>query len=84
MHVQHEIEQHLRETAEEVEWLETLPSIKANAAAIILAEIETDISRFPTAKHLASWAGVCPGNKESAGKRLKNGMTKGNPICARS
>jgi transposase len=77
--VQREIEQRLGEQAEEVELLQTIPSVKANAAAIIIAEIGTDMSRFPSAKHLASWAGVCPGNKQSAGKRLKNGITKGNP-----
>jgi transposase len=78
-HVQQEIEQRLQVHQEEVALLQTIPSIKANAAATIIAEIGTDMSRFPSAKHLASWAGVCPGNKQSAGKRLKNGITKGNP-----
>lgn len=77
--VQREIEQHLQEEQEAVELLQTIPSIKANAAATIIAEIGTDMSLFPSAKHLASWAGVCPGNKQSAGKRLKNSITKGNP-----
>lgn len=77
--VQAEIEQRLGDKKEEVELLQSIPSVKANAAAIIIAEIGTDMSRFPSAKHLASWAGVCPGNKESAGKRLKNGFTKDNP-----
>ena len=39
----------------------------------------TDLQRFPTAKHLASWAGVCPGNHESAGKRLSGRTRKGSP-----
>ena len=77
--VQREIEQRLDENAEEMELLQSIPSVKANAAAIIIAEIGTDMSRFPSAKHLASWAGVCPGNKQSAGKRLKNSITNGNP-----
>ncbi|GHO89431.1 transposase [Dictyobacter formicarum] len=77
--VQTEIDQRLGTYAEEVQLLQSIPSVKANAAATIIAEIGTDMSRFPSAKHLASWAGVAPGNKQSAGKRLGNKITKGNP-----
>lgn len=77
--VQVEIDQRLGAYAEEVVLLQSIPSVQANAAATILSEIGADMSRFPSAKHLASWAGVAPGNKQSAGKRLKNGITKGNP-----
>lgn len=50
------------------ELLTTIPGIQQRSAEIILAEIGVDMSRFATAAHLASWAGVCPGNNESAGK----------------
>jgi transposase len=58
--------------------LQTIPGVSVTATAAILAEIGTDMSRFPSAKHLASWAGLCPGNKQSGGKRLKEQTTSGN------
>lgn len=58
--------------------LESIPGIGQRTAQTSVAEIGVDMSRFPSAKHLASWAGVCPGNHESAGKRLSGQPTKGN------
>jgi transposase len=58
--------------------LETIPGIGARGAENIVAEIGTDMGRFPSAGHLASWAGMCPGNNESAGKRRSGRTTKGN------
>lgn len=64
---------------EEMKLLETIPGVKKNSAASIIAEIGVDMGQFPTAQHLASWAGVAPGNYESAGKRKSTKTTKGNP-----
>ncbi len=72
------IEEHLTPFAEAVELLQTIPGVGATAAAAIVAELGVDMGRFPDAKHLASWAGVCPGNKQSGGKRLSGKTTKGN------
>ena len=60
------------------ELLTTIPGIQQRSAEIILAEIGVDMTRFPTAAHLASWAGVCPGNNESAGKHHSTHTRPGN------
>ena len=52
-----------------------IPGVSYRSAQVILAEIGTDMSRFPTPQHLASWAGMCPGNNESAGKH-RSGRTR--------
>lgn len=77
--LQRAIEEYLRPFEEALDLVLSVPGIQATAAATILAEIGTDMSRFPSAKHLASWAGLCPGNKQSGGKRLSGKTTKGNP-----
>ena len=58
--------------------LDEIPGVGTRAAEEILAEIGTDMSRFPSHRHLASWAKVCPGNNESAGKRRSGYAGKGN------
>ena len=63
-----------------VELLTEIPGVGENSAKTILSVIGTDMSRFPTASHLASWAGVCPGNNESAGKRRSGRTRKGNAL----
>jgi len=74
-----EIAERLRPFEEQLKRLETIPGIKRRLAEIILAEIGPDMSRFPSSRHLASWAGMCPGNNESAGKRLSGRTRKGSP-----
>ena len=59
--------------------LSTVPGVGLLAATVILAEIGTDMSRFPTAGHLLSWAGFCPGQNESAGKHRSAKLRKGAP-----
>jgi transposase len=58
--------------------LQTIPRIGKRTAEVVIAEIGVDMSRFPTARHLASWAGMCPGNHESAGKRRSGKARKGD------
>ena len=62
--------------------LMTIPGIGERTAQTIISEIGVDMSRFPTADHLASWAGLCPGNHESAGKRHKGTTRHGNQHLA--
>jgi transposase len=64
--------------AEAVERLTTIPGVEQRAAETVIAEIGPNMEQFPTADHLASWAGMCPGNDESAGKRKSGRTTKGS------
>jgi len=73
-----EIAQRLGPYEEILVRLETIPGVKRRLAEIILAEIGPEMSHFPSAGHLASWAGMCPGNHESAGKRLSGKTRKGS------
>ncbi|MEU5324078.1 IS110 family transposase [Streptomyces sp. NPDC021056] len=70
-----EINRQLQTLQQHVNLLITIPGISLTLAQVLIAEIGVDMSRFTTAGHLASWAGMCPGNKESAGKRL-SGRTR--------
>lgn len=73
------IETLLASYEEEKKILLSIPGIKESTAACIIAEIGTDMGQFPTSRHLASWAGVSPGNNESAGKKKGNKKAQGNP-----
>jgi transposase len=72
------IEQHLVPFAQELELLSTIPGVKRLAATAILSEIGMNMSCFPSTAHLDSWAGMAPGNHESAGKRRRAKARKGN------
>jgi transposase len=63
---------------DEVERLDTIPGVNRRTAEVIIAEIGVDMTIFPTAGHLASWAGLCPGNNESAGKHRSGRTRKGD------
>jgi transposase len=58
---------------------DTIPGVAQNTAELLVAEIGTDMNRFPSASHLAKWARLCPGNHESAGKRLSGQTGRSNP-----
>ncbi len=64
-----EIAERMRPFAATLAQLDAIPGVGQYTAEVLVAELSTDLSRFPSAAHLASWAGMCPGNHESAGKR---------------
>jgi transposase len=73
-----EVERVLGPFAAKVDLLDTIPGVNRRTAEVLLAEIGPDMSRFPSAAHLASWAGMCPGNNESAGKHRSGKTRKGS------
>lgn len=73
--VSQEVTERMRPFEAELAALDSIPGVGRRTAEVIIAEIGTDMNRFPGAGHLASWAGMCPGNDESAGKR-KSGKTR--------
>jgi transposase len=75
LHVEQEIEQRLRPVEEHLLRLEQITGVSRHTLHLLCAEVGLDLSRFPDAAHLASWAGMCPGHKESAGKR-QSGRTR--------
>ncbi len=77
--VSEEIAARLQPHEDAIARLDTIPGVGRRIAETLVAEIGTDMSRFPSAAHLASWAGICPGNHESAGKRLSGRTRHGSP-----
>jgi len=78
------IDERLRPFADELARLDTIPGVDRQTAEVLIAEIGTEMGRFPTAGHLASWAGMCPGNHESAGKRQGGKTRKGSKWLRRA
>jgi transposase len=76
--IEQEIDRRMRPFQDEVIRLRTIPGVDQVTAWGILSEIGLDMNQFPSAEHLSSWASLCPGNFESAGKRLSGKMRKGN------
>ena len=77
--IDHELGERLEPVQETVQRLTTMPGLSPLSAAVVISEIGIDMSRFPTAGHLISWAGLCPRNDESAGKRRSTRLRKGAP-----
>lgn len=75
-----EIEEYCRPFEQAVELVDTIPGVARRTAEVIVSEIGTDMSRFPSAEHLAAWAGLAPGNYESGGKTLSASTRKGNRV----
>ena len=79
-----EIAERLRPVAEAMPRLDTIPGVDRQTAEVLVAEIGIELEQFPSAAHLASWAGMCPGNHESAGKRRSGRTRKGSTWLRRT
>jgi transposase len=82
--VQDRIDQEMQGVEEQIKLLDTIPGVNRLLAQTLLAEVGPDMSHFPSAQHLSSWAGMCPGNHESAGKRKSGRINPGNRWLRRS
>lgn len=77
-HIEARMESYKVRMKQQIELLQTIPGVSSLIAVGIIAEIGCDMSQFPSHAHLSSWAGVCPGNNESAGKKYSTKTTHGN------
>jgi transposase len=81
--IDRQLDERTRDYADLIRRLDTIPGVDVVVAQAILAETGTDMTQFPDAAHLASWAGLCPGNAESAGKRFSGRTRKGDRYLRR-
>jgi transposase len=77
-HLSEEIERVIAPFSDKVELLDSIPGVDKRTAEVLIAEIGADMRQFPTHRHLASWAGICPGNDQSAGKHRSGKTRKGS------
>ena len=82
--VEGEVARRLAPFAMQITQLDTIPGVSDRVAEVVVAEIGTDMTRFPSAAHLTSWGGMCPGSNESAGKRRGTRTRKGSPTLRRT
>ena len=68
----------------QLQQLDTIPGVSQRVAEVLVAEVGTDMTRFPNADHLVSWAGMCPGSNEGAGKSRRARTRKGNQTLRRT
>jgi hypothetical protein len=82
--LEQEIERRVAGSEEAIQRLLTIPGIDRKTAWTMVAEVGVDLSAFADSKHLASWAGLCPGNRESGGKRMSGRTRKSNRYIKRA
>ena len=75
-----EIQERMKPVHDQVSLIDPIPGVGERSAQVIIAELGINMNQFPSASHLASWAGLCPGNNESAGKRRSGKTRKGSDI----
>jgi transposase len=76
--ISQEIEIHIAPFADAIRRWDAIPGINQRAAEVVIAELGVDMTVFPSDRHVASWAGICPRNNESAGKHKAGTTRKGN------
>ncbi len=76
--LENRIDSYLKDYERELEILDSIPGIDQITASVVIAEVGVEMNQFPTVGQLSSWAGLCPGNHESAGKKRSSRIRHGN------